>query len=103
MKVLIESKNLELYAIFLNKVEGIELSKSTIDKHIEHLKSLDEKDCLVLCGPFSDYPSGMVVVKATNKDEAVSIAKKDPFVKEGVRSFEVRTWQIASKLNGYLG
>lgn len=103
MKITVELNEEKLYAIFLNKVEDMELSKELIQGHIDHLRLLDEKEMLVLSGPFTDHGSGLVVLKAANKDEAISIAKSDPFVKEGARSFEVRSWQIAHRENNYLG
>ena len=44
----------------------------------------------------------MVIIKAKNKEEAITIAEQDPFVKEGVRTFEVRTWLLAVEENNYL-
>ncbi|USN48029.1 MAG: hypothetical protein H6626_02765 [Pseudobdellovibrionaceae bacterium] len=103
MKLEINLKEPTLYAIFLNKVEGKELSKEIIENHVSHLRSLDEQNKLVLSGPFSDHGSGLVIVTVSDKSEAISIAESDPFVKEGVRSFEVRSWQIAHRENNYLG
>lgn len=91
------------YVIVLNKVEGRDLAKETIQRHIEHLAKLDREGKLILCGPFTDHPSGMVVLNVKNKEEATAIAEADPFVREGVRTFEVRTWLIACRENNYLG
>ena len=91
------------YAIILDKVPNKETSRETIQRHIEHLRKLEQEGRLVLCGPFTDHASGMVVVKAKNKDEAIAIAKADPFVAEGVRTQEVRTWLLACADNNYLG
>ncbi|HTL11618.1 MAG TPA: YciI family protein [Bdellovibrionota bacterium] len=91
------------YVILLEKVPGRELTRATIDAHIAHLARLDDEKKLVLSGPFADHPSGMVVVQAESKDEAVAIAEADPFVREGVRTYEVRTWLLACRENGYLG
>jgi uncharacterized protein YciI len=96
------SNSLPTFAIVLAKVQGAETPRDTILRHVEHLRSLDEGGQLVLCGPFSDHPSGMVVVKARDLAEATTIARKDPFVREGVRTFEVRTWLIANRENNYL-
>lgn len=103
MKVMFDLDEAKLYAVFLNKIEGKELSEELIQAHVDHLRLLDEKDKLVLSGPFTDHGSGLVVLKVANKDEAISIAESDPFVKEGARSFEVRSWQIAHRGNNYLG
>ena len=91
------------FVISLAKISGIETTFETIKRHVEHLRMLDQKGQLVLAGPFTDHPSGMVVVRARNKEEAMAIAKSDPFVSEGARSFEIRTLQIADEQNNYLG
>lgn len=79
------------------------MSAEVIARHVEHLARLDQQNKLVLCGPFADHPSGLVVVRAKDKAEAEQIAEADPFVQERVRSFEVRIWQIANLENSYLG
>ena len=94
--------NLFYFVILLHKVENRELTRETILRHVEHLSRLDMGHKLVLCGPFNDHPSGMVIVKARDKAEAIQIAEADPFVIEGVRTFEVRTWRIACRENNYL-
>lgn len=91
------------YVILLQKIKGKATSHETIKRHIDHLRALDQKGSLVLCGPFSDHDSGMVVVKAKSKDVATAIAEADPFVVEGVRTFEVRTWLLACAENEYMG
>lgn len=91
------------YAIMLDKISDHETTKEAISRHISYLKKLDQEGCLVLAGPFTDFPSGMVIIKAMDKDQATKIAEADPFVKAGVRSFSVRTWLLANKENNYLG
>lgn len=92
-----------LYAIFLDKVTDVTTTQDTINRHINYLKQLHSTDRLVLCGPFADYPSGLVVVRTKSKDDAISIAKNDPFVTDGVRSYQVRTWIQATPENNFLG
>jgi uncharacterized protein YciI len=91
------------FAIMLSKVSGRDTGIDTIARHIEYLRKLDDDSKLVLAGPFEDFPGGMVVVRAESPDAARTIAQSDPFVVEGVRTFEVRTWILATRENGYLG
>ncbi len=91
------------YVIMLNKVPNCEMTKETIGRHVSHLRRLHKSGRLILCGPFADYPSGMVVVNASTKAEAIQIAESDPFVKEGFRTYEVHTWLLANEENNYLG
>ena len=78
------------------------INAELIQKHVEYLRLLDEQGRLVLCGPFSDYPGGMVVFRADNPEEAAGIANSDPFIASGCKSFELRTLEQASKENNYL-
>lgn len=91
------------FVIELAKIQGRETSKEIVDRHISHLRKLDQEGRLVLCGPFTDHPSGLVIVKASDKEEARQIASTDPFVKEGVRSYTVKTWLLANRENNFLG
>ena len=92
----------ERYAIFLDKIPGREASRETILRHVEHLKTLDAQGRLVLCGPFTDAPGGLVVIRAESKAEAEAAAQADPFVREGARAARVVTWLLACAENGYL-
>ncbi|SKC58648.1 YCII-related domain-containing protein [[Eubacterium] yurii] len=38
------------------------LSLDIVKKHVEYLKKLDELGKLILCGPFTDYEGGMVIL-----------------------------------------
>ncbi len=92
----------ERFAILLSKVPGRDASRETILRHVDHIRALDERGQLVLCGPFLDHPSGLIVVKAGDRAQAARIAEADPFVREGVRTFEVRTWLLGHRENDYL-
>jgi len=91
------------FVVLLSKVAGHDTSAETIGRHIEYLRELDRDGRLVAAGPFVDHASGLVVIRADDRAHAVRIASSDPFVLEGVRSYEVRTWMPAHRQNGYLG
>ena len=78
------------------------LNEEVVKKHVEHLKELKSQGKLVLCGPFTDYPGGMVVITAENLEEATKIAEADPFMASGYKSFEIRTMEQANEENHYL-
>jgi len=78
------------------------LNEEIIKSHVEHLKKLKSQGKLVLCGPFTDYPGGMVVFLAEDLAEAMNIAKADPFIVSGYKSFEIRTLEPANDENNYL-
>lgn len=56
----------------------------------------------MLCGPFKDYPGGMVIICANDLIEATNIAEADPFIVSGHKSFEIRTLEVANEENDYL-
>ena len=60
-----------------------------------------ESGKLILCGPFTDYAGGMVVLNCKNIEEAREIAETDPFIAEGYKTYELRTLEIANKENNY--
>ncbi|MDF2870603.1 MAG: hypothetical protein K0R05_2178 [Anaerocolumna sp.] len=87
--------------VYLMKNQN-QLNKELIEQHVEHLKKLKKENRLILCGPFGDYPGGMVVFSAQDKDEADRIAQSDPFISSGCKTYELRTMEIADETNNYL-
>lgn len=84
--------------LMINKKD---LSFEVIKKHVQHLKKLDDSGKLVLCGPFTDYEGGIVILECADIEEARKIAESDPFIEEGYKTFELRTLSIANKDNNY--
>ena len=79
-----------------------DLNLQVVQEHVEHLRTLDQEGRLVLCGPFTDYPGGMVVFRADSEDEALRIAESDPFIASGFKTFELRTLEVANADNNDL-
>ena len=90
------------YAVILQPVESRALTTDVIAKHAQHLRELDVDGKLVLAGPFTDHPSGLLVLRGKSKDEIKSIMEQDPLVQGGFRTIEVRTWLMANRTNNYL-
>lgn len=78
------------------------LSPELVKGHVEHLKGLQKRGKLVLCGPFADFPGGMVIVAAENKAEAAEMAETDPFIASGCKTYELRSFEPANEGNHYL-
>lgn len=91
--------NKKLYVMLMEN--KIPLTQKVIEEHVKHLREIDEQGFLYLCGPFNDYDGGMVVLNASSLEEAFKIANLDPFVKEGFKSFSIRTLEVANKENNY--
>lgn len=77
------------------------LNLEIVKKHVDHLQHLDKSGKLVLCGPFTDYAGGMVILNCENIEEARKIAESDPFIAEEYKTYELRTLEIANKENNY--
>ncbi|RXJ04652.1 hypothetical protein DS745_03725 [Anaerobacillus alkaliphilus] len=82
---------------------GKELTEKLIKEHVHYLKKLESENKLELCGPFSDYKGGMIIIKAKSYEEAKEIAELDPFVISRVESYEIRTWELSCKENNHMG
>ena len=91
------------YVILLSHVPGKAISETVVREHVTHLKMLEQKQQLVLCGPFKDYDGGMVVIKAKSLEDAENIALSDPFIKKGIETYELRTLELSCKENNHLG
>lgn len=78
------------------------INKELIRNHVDYLKELKSQGKLVLCGPFTDYPGGMVIFFAEDLVEATKIAESDPFIASKCKSYEIRTLQLAHEENNYL-
>jgi uncharacterized protein YciI len=89
-----------LYVILLSKRKPF--TEDVIKNHVAHLKELDEKGQLVVCGPFTDYDGGIIIIRASSAEEARNIAESDPFFSEGFESYELRILQQSCKENRYL-
>ncbi|MFH2004942.1 MAG: YciI family protein [bacterium] len=91
-----------LYVILLTKNPGRPFTDEIVRAHVAHIKALDEREQLVLCGPFLDWDGGMIVIRAASLDEARSLAEADPFITGGFETCEVRTLHRGCRENGYL-
>jgi len=91
------------YVILLDEISGVATSREAVHAHVQYLKALDKNGKLVMCGPFTDYKGGMVIIKAVDLAEAKQIAESDPFVKQGLRTSEVRSWELSCEENNHMG
>jgi uncharacterized protein len=91
------------YAVILQPPgEPKKLNNEVVAEHAQHLRELDAGGRLVLAGLFTDHPSGLLVLRANNKDEIKSTMDRDPLVRGGFRSYEIRTWLMANEKNNYM-
>lgn len=96
-------EDFQRYCILLKNDSGRATTDTAVKQHIAYLRDLAIEGKLVLCGPFTDYNGGMVIVKAASKEEAIATAKRDPFISGNFRTYEIRTWLLSCEENSHLG
>lgn len=90
----------QLYAIFTTPTAGMDPVFANLEEHLAFQVQLEKDGVMFAAGPmWSDDEQqwegeGMVVVRASSREEAVAIAERDPMHKAGARSFRVRPWMI---------
>ena len=70
-----------------------------LPEHLEYMISLEKKGVLFASGPFLASEqvapgSGMTILRASSLEEAKATAEQDPFAASGMRTFEIREWQL---------
>ena len=91
------------YVYILTQIPGKQFNEDIVRSHVRHMKKLDDEGKLVICGPFTDHKSGMVIINVDSHDEAKEIAETDPFVSEGYETYDLRTLQLSCKENNHMG
>jgi uncharacterized protein YciI len=94
-----------LYVMFIERGKTYnKITKEVAERHIGHIRNLDDNGKLVLCGPFKGYPgvAGMVILKAQSYEEAEEICGREPLVAEGYATYKLRTLKAANRENNYL-
>jgi uncharacterized protein YciI len=67
--------------------------------HLEYMIANEKKGIVFASGPLSEADGtqrgrGLTVLRAASVEEARAIAAQDPFVINGVRTFELREWTV---------
>lgn len=57
-----------------------ELQEELVKKHVEHIRNLDSKGILFMCGLLKGHESGMLILNAKTYEEAESYVKRDPLI-----------------------
>jgi uncharacterized protein len=95
----------KLFAILSKPVVGPEQFKPFLPAHLEYMIELEKRGVVFASGPFAEGegpPSGagLTILRAANAQEARKLAEADPFVINGLRTFELKEWTI---MEGTLG
>lgn len=80
-----------LYVMRLELIPGVQASEEQVERHKEHLRAKHEAGKIFAAGR-TQPGSGLVVFQAESLDEARALAEEDPFIKEGVRTYQLWEW-----------
>jgi uncharacterized protein YciI len=95
----------KFYAVLSHPSPTPEKLKALLPAHLEYMISLEKRGVLFASGPLSDGNgppdgAGLTVLRVANSEEARALAEADPFVRNGLRTFELKEWTI---MEGTLG
>jgi hypothetical protein len=84
----------KLYVV-LSRGQGADL-RPYLAEHLRWMIALEKEGKVFASGPFNVGTSGdgMTVLRADTADEARAIAERDPFVVNGIRTYEIREWML---------
>ena len=89
------------YLIFLHPIPERPLSREVVDLHATHLAELDDSGKLVMAGPLPERSGGLIVLRTGSVAEAKANADEDPLVRGAYQTYELGTWLLGNRRNGY--
>ena len=95
----------KLYVVLSKGGAAAEEIAKYLPRHLEYMIGLEKKGVLFASGPLAETDGktrgdGLTILRAPSAEAARKIAEADPFVVNGLRSFELREWTV---MEGSLG
>ena len=95
--LLAEMLRLPLY-VLLREVQAPERLSELLEEHLRYMLKLEAEGHLFASGPL-EHESGtmagsLTVLRASDATAARALADADPFVREGVMTYELRRWTV---------
>jgi uncharacterized protein len=95
----------KLYAVLSHPSPAPEKLKALLPSHLEYMISLEKRGVLFASGPLADGDgppngAGLTILRAADVRQARELAEADPFVRNGLRTFELKEWTL---MEGTLG
>jgi len=95
----------KLYAVLSKASPTPEKLKPLLPAHLEYMIGLEKRGVLFASGPLSDGSgpptgTGLTILRTASMEEARKLAEADPFVINGLRTFELKEWTL---MEGTLG
>ena len=89
------------FLISLKVVPGRTMSPEVLGFHAAHLSDLDRSGRLVLAGPIPERLGGLIVLRVASLADAMAVAEEYPLVRGGYQTYELGTWLMSNRQNGY--
>jgi len=95
----------KLYVVLSRPSPTPEKLKALLPTHLEYMIGLEKRGVLFASGPLADLAgpptgAGLTILRTSSLEEARALAEADPFVKNGLRTFELKEWTL---MEGTLG
>ena len=95
----------KLYVVLSKGGAAPEKIAERLPQHLEYMIGLEKQGVLFASGPLAEADGktrgdGLTILRAPSAEAARKIAEADPFVINGLRSFELREWTV---MEGSLG
>lgn len=88
-----------LYVVLTTAVKPMSELAPLLPEHLNYMIDLEKRGVLFASGPFLAGEqvapgSGMTILRASSLEEAKATAERDPLNASGMRTFEIREWQL---------
>ncbi len=88
-----------LYVVLTTPLKPASELATLLTEHLNYMIGLEKKGVLFASGPFLAGEqvapgSGMTIIRASSLEEAKATAAEDPYYSSGMRTFEIREWQL---------
>ncbi len=95
----------KLYVLISKPLVPPEQLKPLLATHLDYMIGLERRGVLFASGPLTEPEGatsghGLTVLRVTDAGEARRIAQAEPFVAQGLRTFELKEWTV---MEGTLG
>ena len=89
----------KLYVVLSKGGAAPEKIAKYLPRHLEYMIGLEKQGVLFASGPLAEADGktrgdGLTILRAASAEAARTIAEADPFVVNGLRSFELREWTV---------
>ncbi len=96
---------LKFYVVISRPSPTPEKLKALLPAHFEYMIDLEKRGVVFASGPLSDGAgppngAGLTILRTKSAQEARKLAEADPFVVNGLRTFEIKEWTV---MEGTLG